>query len=801
MAPHDTKDGEARLASGSPAAGPAPLMAPLFDPSVNPWAQGVSYAVDAWQRGILFLDVLRQRGNQYHEHMAQRAPNVLRYDAELVMDGRKLERPVNYGLVRVLPPEGVEIDPLKRPFIVFDPRAGNAPGIGGFKADSELGVAMRAGHPCYFVGFLPWPLPGQTLEDVVIAETLFVERVGELHSESDGKPVVIGNCQAGWQVMMAAALRPELFGPIIIAGAPLSYWAGTPGGSPMRYLGGLLGGTWMTALAGDLGNGIFDGAYLVQNFEALNPANTIWTKQYHVYANIDTEPPRYLEFERWWGSHVLMNAGEMQTIVDDLFVGNRLSTAEITMSDGTVLDLRNIRSPVIVFCSKGDNITPPPQALGWITDLYGSLEEIRANGQTIVYAVHESVGHLGIFVSGSVARKEHQQFATNIDMIDVLPPGLYEAELERRLPGEPGAELVRTDYISRFAGRDLDDIRAIVGGGEEEDRRFAAVAQLSRINLGLYRTYVQPAVRAASNEATADWLRRTHPLRLGYEMFSDHNPFLRMLEPLAEQVRENRRPAAPDNPFLAMQQRFSDEIVRSLDLYGEMRDTACERFFEGFYGSAAVQAALGMRADNQPPRRRPGLEPERRQLVRQRAAELHERIAEGGLPEALIRSMLYVGLAERAADQRSFELLRQMRRENGYGMDLPTFKAVVRMQFFMLLLDPEKALATLPQMLAGTPGDVVEQAMERLRAVLTVGEPLSSHAEGRLETIERIFHTVAGEGRHALPSASETARAIEGSAAIAEQAPDEETVAADPAEEHPGKHKAAPARRRRPRAG
>ena len=144
-----------------------------------------------------------------------------------------------------------------------------------------------------------------------------------------------------------------------------------------------------------------------------------------------------------------------------------------------------------------------------------------------------------------------------------------------------------------------------------------------------------------------------------------------------------------------MQQRFSDEVVRSLDLYREMRDTACERFFEGFYGSAAVQAALGMRADNRPPRRRPGLEPERRQLVRQRAAALHDRIAEGGLPEALIRSMLYVGLAERAADQRSFELLRQMRRENGSGMDLPTFKAVVRMQFFMLLLDPEEALAAV----------------------------------------------------------------------------------------------------------
>jgi len=37
---------------------------------------------------------------------------------------------------------------------------------------------------------------------------------------------VIGNCQAGWAVMMLAATRPELFGPLIIPGSPLSYWAG-----------------------------------------------------------------------------------------------------------------------------------------------------------------------------------------------------------------------------------------------------------------------------------------------------------------------------------------------------------------------------------------------------------------------------------------------------------------------------------------------------------------------------------------------------------------------------------------------
>ncbi len=247
------------------------------------------YWVDAWQRSVLYLDVMRRRGNQYHEHMAEKAPHVLSFTGELVADGRKLERPVNYGLVRIDRLEDVPLDPKKRPFVVVDPRAGHGPGIGGFKADSEIGVALRAGHPCYFVGFLPKPVPGQTIEDVMRAEAHFLKMVAELHPAAEGKPVVVGNCQAGWQVLMTAATRPELFGPIIVAGSPLSYWAGERGKNPMRYSGGLLGGSWLTALTGDLGKGVFDGAWLVQNFENLNPANTLWTKQYNVYSKIDTE--------------------------------------------------------------------------------------------------------------------------------------------------------------------------------------------------------------------------------------------------------------------------------------------------------------------------------------------------------------------------------------------------------------------------------------------------------------------------------------------------------------------------------
>src|SRR5574337_448894 len=360
----------------------------------------MEYWTDAAQRATLLFDMLADRADVYLERLEKEAPHVLAFPAEVLIDGRKLERPVNYVLVRILPLDDVAIDPRKPPIVIVDPRAGHGPGIGGMKPESEIGVSLRAGHPVYFIGFLPKPEPGQTIEDVCRVEGMCIEEVGKRHPGAEGKAIVIANCQAGCQTMMAAAIRPELTGPIILAGSPLSYWAGVRGKNPRRYLGGLLGGTWLTSLAGDLGGGIFDGAHLVANFESLHPSNTYWKKAYDLYSKVDTEAPRYLEFEKWWGSPVLLTAQEMQDIASELFVGNKLTSGELHTADGVRVDLRNIKSPIVVFCSWGDDITPPQQALGWILDLYGTDQEIVDSGQTIIYCLHQSIGHLGIFVSG-----------------------------------------------------------------------------------------------------------------------------------------------------------------------------------------------------------------------------------------------------------------------------------------------------------------------------------------------------------------------------------------------------------------
>ena len=543
------------------------------------WGPLGEYLADAAQRTVLFWDVMRQRSEQYYAQKAKAVPNVLNFEVDLVLDARTFARPVNYGLVRVKPPAGTVIDLKKRPFVVVDPRAGHGPGIGGFKADSELGVAMRAGHPCYFVGFSPDPMPGQTIEDIMHAEAVFLEKVIALHPEAEGKPCVIGNCQAGWAVMLVAATRPELFGPIIIPGSPLSYWAGVEGENPMRYTGGVLGGSWLTALAGDLGNGNSTAACSSKTSRASIPQTLTGPRTYNLWSKVDAEGPRYLEFEKWWGGHVKLNAEEMQWIVDNLFVGNRLATAEIVTSDGVRIDLRRIRSPIICFCSKGDNITPPQQALGWIVDLYEKDDDLLANGQTIVYAVHENVGHLGIFVSGGVAKKEHQEFASNIDLIDVLPPGLYEAVITRKGAETVHPEMVVGDWIVRFEKRTLADVRAIVQPNPENERRFAAARKVSEINLGLYRTFLQPVVRALASDQSVEWMHKLSLAELPFELFSDRNPLMGQVAQLAAQAREHRQPVSPDNPLLQWQAMVSDGIVAALDGWRDLRDRSVEQFF------------------------------------------------------------------------------------------------------------------------------------------------------------------------------------------------------------------------------
>ena len=498
-----------------------PALAAARANPLLPWqisAGAAQYAVDFAQRSILFWDTLRQRGNNFLEHERQGLPPVLHFDYETIMDGRQLKRPVNYALLRIIPPKGMTVDANRRPYVIIDPRGGHGPGIGGFKDDSQVGVALREGHPVYFVMFFRDPEPGQTLIDVCNAEREFVHRVRELHPNAP-KPGIVGNCQAGWAAMMLAASSPDDTGPVVIVGAPMSYWGGAwregAGDNPMRYAGGLLGGTWLSSFTADLGDGKFDGAYLVQNFENLNPANTFWDKYYHGVRQRRHRRAALSRLRALVGRLLPLTREEIEWITQNLFVGNKLWSGT-AKGPGGVFDLRQIKVPIVLFASLGDNITPPQQAFNWVADVYGSTEEIKARGQVIVGLMHEDVGHLGIFVSGKVAKKEGAQIASVLKSIEALPPGLYGMRIAETSDGG------KPSYDVSFVELRLEEVAARLNRFKREDEKpFEAVNAVAEFNQRAYELFGRPVVKAFANEYGAKLSRLLHPLRAQRWAFSD----------------------------------------------------------------------------------------------------------------------------------------------------------------------------------------------------------------------------------------------------------------------------------------
>lgn len=686
-----------------------------------------TYAKDAWQRMVLTLDALRERGNIDIAHEAAGTPPVLIYDYEIIVEGATMKRQVNYMLLRIVPPQGVAVNEESRPFIVIDPRAGHGAGIGGFKEDSQVGVALRAGHPVYMLAFHAHPQASQTLADVTWAEGEFVREVTRRHPKAP-KPIVIGNCQGGWAALLLAATNPDITGPLVINGAPLAYWSGPLGSDPMRYNGGLLGGLMPALFLSDLGHGEFDGANLVMNFEMLDPSRNFWSKYFDLYEDPERGRERFLDFERWWGGFHFLNEGEMRWIVEQLFVGNRLARGEARLEHGRHVDLKAIRSPIIVFASFGDNITPPQQALNWIPDTYADENEIKIRGQRIVYMVHDKIGHLGIFVSSAVARKEHAEVTSTLETIEALAPGLYEMRID-----QAEGEGVAARFLVSFHERTMEDIIAIDDGHRREEQAFGAVDRISQLGADVYDLAWRPLVQSMVSSPVAAALRALHPLRVQRVSLSDRNPFMAPLAVLAKKVSEERAPLAPDHPLKQMERLWSDAIEQSFDLMRDLRDAWSETAFLGLYLSPYA-AYVGRFHNFERTRKSPN---ELRFLPDVQARLLN--IDRGGYAEATIRMLIV--LAEARGSVRRDRLERSLRmlthEEPFASMGTEKRAALIHEQTIILEFERERAIEALPRL--------IPDAAERRRSVAAVEhiagplEEMEPHTIHAIQTFRRLF--------------------------------------------------------------
>jgi len=623
-----------------------------FFSSANPFFE---YSIDRLQRTAIIGNLLRRQSYLFFKDIENGQPPVVSFRYEIIMDGRKFDKPVNYALAKIIERRGEQErrksseskdvekrrsgerrqrpdsglahseENFKRPIIIVDPRSGNGPGIAGSKKNSEIGMALNTGQPVYYIIFFPVPEKGQTLEDVKNAEIKFIQEVKKLHPEAP-RPSVIGNSQSGWALAMLSAEEPDLAGPLILNGSPISYWAGVEGKHIMRYRTGIMGGSWLVSFLSDLGHGLFDGAYLVTGYEAVDPANTFFKQPYKLFSNVDKEHTNYLKFERWWNSYYMMTEEEIDFIVNKLFIENSLEKGEIGFADGKKIDLKELKDPLVLFSSGADNITPPQQALNWITKVWGSVDEIKEKKQVIVYLLHENIRHMGIFVSDRVAKKEHKGILKSVEQVGYLSPGLYEMKIEKSDP-----RYSEKEYDIRFEERTFEDIKNL-DDNDVDELSFYPVVPVSHFNDKVYTQFFRPVVRSFVNKWNAPFIKMHNTQRTVRYIFSDMNPLMFWFKTAGRLSHKNRIKSSRDNPFVLMEEKCAGLISEALDFQRDQRDAFQETFFRQVYGNPFIRSFFSADLAQE------------KKGSKQNKIKSKDRFLKykGGFPEAAIRMMVAV---------------------------------------------------------------------------------------------------------------------------------------------------------------
>ena len=227
---------------------------------------------------MLFWDTLRQRGNNWLAHEAAGKPPVLIYEYEMIADARTFERPVNYALVRIIPPRACVVDDTHAP--VRDRRSARGTWSGHRRLQGRLRSRRRAHGRA-----------SGLLRDLLSRSDARADagrrhrRGSRIHPHRRGAssaepeagarrqlPGRLGGDDArGVAARHRGALRHQRRADVVLGRQRRREPDALRGRSAGRRLARRCSrATWA--------RGKFDGAHLVSNFENLNPANALWDK-------------------------------------------------------------------------------------------------------------------------------------------------------------------------------------------------------------------------------------------------------------------------------------------------------------------------------------------------------------------------------------------------------------------------------------------------------------------------------------------------------------------------------------------
>jgi hypothetical protein len=355
----------------------------------------------------------------------------------------------------------------------------------------------------------------------------------------------------------------------------------------------------------------------------------------------------------------------------------------------------------------------------------------------IVGLLHEDVGHLGIFVSGRVAKKEHAQIVEVLKYIESLRPGLYLMEIdEEKGPGG------KPEYEVTIEERRLEDLRRLNRLQRRDEKPFEVVAEVSALSDRAYNLFGRPLVRPLVNETTAELGRVFHPLRWQRWALSDLNPWLWPVAALAPVVKAGRQAAPADNPYRQLEKATSEVITAGLDLYRDLRDATMEAlFFQVYGGLAAAGVAEGAAGEVQPA----GPDPRELPLVQDALAA----IGTGGYPEAVALMGALIGRGAGRIPLARLEMVERFIRGDEVLSGLPadTVRRIKAEQAVVAELEPERGLQALPRLLAD-PAD-----RQRALAVLDEAVAAVEPTDEQRAMVERI-RGVLGAGSQAVPEGS-----------------------------------------------